>query len=247
MKSLPWHHVHITLPDREEAAKWHEKHTPAIRTQPTKRSENLYCGSNLLQIQSRAVATESQDGYIDSIGIGVLKVSEATANWQSAGGSIDNLSPHTAKVRDPWGISIEFIESNQKGYTHINIAAEEPEKLSDWYESNLGGTRITCEWDESRLVLLYDTMKVMFIIKSPISSTGERIIDHLGWYTEDLDTTFHQLSTNSVHFPVLPREFGPVRLAFAEDPCGNWIELLEPPNGIIMKPIWHKYNKKFKA
>jgi hypothetical protein len=80
-------------------------------------------------------------------------------------------------------------------------------------------------------------MKVMFIIKSPISSTGERIIDHLGWYTEDLDTTFHQLSTNSVHFPVLPREFGPVRLAFAEDPCGNWIELLEPPNGIIMKPI----------
>lgn len=237
ISGLFWHHVHITISDREAAAHWHERHTPAKRFQPSKRSENLYCGSNLLQIQSRAVASESQDGCIDSIGIGVLNISEATADWQSAGGSIDNLTRLTARVRDPWGVPFELIESNHVGYTHTNISVAKPGELRDWYETNLGGTRLTCEWDDSRFVLVYDTMKIMFIsATSSISSTTERIIDHLGWYTEDLDTTYHRLSTNNVHFPVMPREFGPVRLAFAEDPCGNWIELLEPPNGIIRKP-----------
>jgi len=140
-------------------------------------------------------------------------------------------------VRDPWGVPFELIESTQLSYTHINIAGAAPKELRDWYESTLGGTRSTCKWDDSRFVLVYDTMKVMFILAtSPISSTAKRFIDHLGWYTEDLDATYHRLSTNNVHFPVIPREFGPVRLAFAEDPCGNWIELLEPPNGIISKP-----------
>ena len=237
MKSLPWHHVHITLTDREAAAKWHEQHSPAKRTQPTKRSENLYCGPNLLQIQSTTVAPEPSDGRIESIGIGVLDVSEAVADWQSAGGSIDGITRHTARVLDPWGIPFELIKSCRIGYTHINIASSEPEQLRNWYESNLGGTRITWRWDEIRLSLEYDTILILFTqAASPVLSTAQRPIDHLGWYTNDLDRTFNQLSAKGIHFPVTPRIFGPVRLAFVEDPCGNWIELLEPPNGIISKP-----------
>jgi catechol 2,3-dioxygenase-like lactoylglutathione lyase family enzyme len=183
------------------------------------------------------VATGPQDGNIESIGIGVLKVSELTSEWQSAGGLIDNITRHTARVRDPWGVPFELIECTQIGYTHINIASTSPQKLCDWYETNLGGTRMICEWDDSRFMLVYDTMNIMFISPtSAIFSTPERVIDHLGWYTDDLDATFRRLSTKNVHFPVMPRDFGPVRLAFAEDPCGNWIELLEPPNGIIRKP-----------
>jgi catechol 2,3-dioxygenase-like lactoylglutathione lyase family enzyme len=234
MKSLSWHHVHITLSDREAAAKWHDQHTPAKRTQPTRRSENIYCGPNLLQIQSIKVAPESRDAHIESIGIGVLNINEAVTDWRSAGGSIDSLSRHIAKVRDPWGVPFEFIESSQSGYTHINIAVAEPKQLCNWYESNLGGTRVTCDWDNTRFVLAYDTMQIMFIsLTPPISSTAERYIDHLGWFTEDLDTIYQRLSAQNVRFPVIPRKYGPVRLAFAEDPCGNWIELLEPPNGNI--------------
>lgn len=236
MKSLPWHHIHVTLADREAAAKWHDQHTPAKRIQPTKRSENLYCGPNLMQIQSTAVAPVSPDALIDSIGIGVLIVKDTVADWQSKGGTIDVFTHNTAKVRDPWGVPFELIEASHVGYTHINIAVKAPEKLSYWYESNLGGTRVTCEWDDSRFVLAYDTMLIMFIsVTTPISSAIERYIDHLGWFTEDLDTTYQRLSANNVHFPVTPRNYGPVRLAFAEDPCGNWIELLEPPNGKIQK------------
>jgi catechol 2,3-dioxygenase-like lactoylglutathione lyase family enzyme len=237
MNGLPWHHAHITISNREAAAKWHEQHTPAKRYHPTERSENLYCGPNLLQIQSTAVATESRNGYIDSIGIGVLNISESLIDWQSAGGSIRVHTNRTAVVEDPWGVPFELVESSRVGYTHINIAAVIPEQLRDWYESNLGGTRKTCEWDSSRFLLAYDTMLVTFhSVTSPVSPTRGRSIDHLGWYTDELDATFHELSANNVQFPVTPRAFGPVRLAFAEDPCGNWIELLEPPEGKISKP-----------
>ena len=236
MKSLPWHHIHVTLADREEAAKWHDQYTPAKRVQPTKRSENLYCGPNLLQIQSKAVAPEPRNGYIESIGIGVLNLNQAISEWKSAGGHINNLTPNTAEVRDPWGVQFELTESLHVGYTHINLAVPEPEKIFSWYEFNLGGSRKTCSWDATRLVLEYDSMLIMFItMETPISSTNERFIDHLGWFTEDLDSTYQSLSANNVHFPVLPRDNGPVRLAFAEDPCGNWIEILEPPNGKIRK------------
>ncbi|MHA1727495.1 MAG: VOC family protein [Promethearchaeota archaeon] len=236
MNGLPWHHVHITLKNRKAAARWHEEHTPAKLNQPTKRSENLVYGPNLLQIQSTAVAPKPNDAHIDSIGIGVSNITDAIADWQSAGGSINFHTHQTALVQDPWGVSFELVEMSRTGYTHINITAVKPEQLRDWYESNLGGKRITCEWDNTRLVLSYDTMLIVFNSASiPISSTAERTIDHLGWYTDDLDATFRQLSVNGVNFSVKPRGFGPVRLAFIEDPCGIWIELLEPPNGIITK------------
>jgi hypothetical protein len=236
MKSLQWHHVHITISNREAAAKWHEKHSPAQRTPPTKRSENLYCGPNLLQIQSKAVAPEPSNGRIESIGIGVLNLNETVTDWKSAGGFIDNLTSNTAKVRDPWGVPFELVESSKIGYTHLNIAVLEPKKLFSWYELNLGGSRKQCEWDDTRLVLEYDTMFIMFIsLSSAIITTTKRFIDHLGWYTEDLDKTYQRLSGNGVHFPVFPRKYGPVRLAFAEDSIGNWIEILEPPNGSIRK------------
>ncbi|MFW9876966.1 MAG: VOC family protein [Candidatus Thorarchaeota archaeon] len=236
MKSLPWHHIHITLADREAAAKWHDQHTPAKRVRPTKRSENLYCGSNLMQIQSTAVAPESRDAVIDSIGIGVSNIDKVVIKWKSSGGSVDILTKYSARIRDPWGVPFELIETSHVGYTHIVIAVAAPKQLYDWYISNLGGTRINCEWDNSRYVLEYDTMQIMFIkMTRPISSDVTRYIDHLGWFTEDLNTICQRLSANNVRFPVMPKKYGSVHLAFAEDPCGIWIELLEPPNGKIRK------------
>lgn len=235
MKGLLWHHVHITLPDREKAARWHDEYTSAKRGQPTKRSENLFFGPNLLQIQSTVVASESYDGHIDSIGIGVLNLTEKLDEWQSAGGSVSFRTKKTARVQDPWGISFELVEMPNMGYTHINIASSKPDQLRNWYETNLGGTRMTCEWDDSRYALAYDTMLIMFTSVSTVLSTSEYSIDHLGWFTYDLDSIFNQLSVSGVKFPIKPRTFGSVRLAFMEDPCGNWIELLEPPNGIINK------------
>ena len=238
MNGLPWHHVHITLANREEAALWHEEHTHVKRSKPTKRSENLFYGPNLLQIQSTAVAPEPHNASIDSVGIGVSNLTEFIADWQSAGGSVCFRTHQTARVQDPWDVPFELVEMSRVGYTHINMVTFKPEELLDWYESNLGGTRMTCEWDNNPLALAYDTMLIVFkYAASPVFSAVERSIDHLGWYTDDLDANFRQLSVKGVKFPVKPRVFGQVRLAFMEDPCGNWIEILEPPNGIITKKL----------
>jgi len=233
---LPWHHMHITLKDREAAALWHDQHSPAKRIQPTNRSEQLYSGPNLLQIQSIAVAPKSHNGFISSIGIGVLNLTEVIFDWQSSGGIVIVRTDHTAWIQDPWGVPFEIVEGPRVGYTHINIAANAPEQLCDWYETNLGGMRTACEWDKTRLALEYDTMLLIFIpISSSVYPSSERPLDHMGWCTRDLDATYQRLSSNGVHFPVVPRVFGPVRLAFLEDPCGCWIELVEPKNGIISK------------
>jgi catechol 2,3-dioxygenase-like lactoylglutathione lyase family enzyme len=234
---LPWHHVHITLIDREAAAIWHDEHSPAKRIMPTKRSEQLYSGPNLLQIQSTAVAPKSHDGFIDSIGLGVLNLAEVITDWQSSGGVVVKRTDNTAWLQDPWGVHFELIERSVAGYTHINIAVKTPEQLCDWYQSNLGGKRVICEWNKNSLALEYDTMLLVFIpMSSSLFPTVERLLDHMGWYTKDLDAIYKYLSSNGVKFPVPPRTFGPVRLAFLEDPCGCWIELVEPPNGIISKP-----------
>jgi len=232
MLGLLWHHVHITIPDREVAARWHEQHTPAKRGQPTKRSENLIYGPNLLQIQSKAVASKSREGCIISIGIGVSDISKAVADWLSAGGSLVSRTDRSARVQDPWGVPFELVGRYTLGYTHINIETAEHEKLRDWYECNLGGERVPCEWDNTRLVLKFDTMLIVFkSVNSTDLSILERSIDHIGWYTDDVDTLFHHLSMKGVCFPGKPRDFGPVRLAFAEDPCGIWIELHILPKG----------------
>ncbi|MBW1709041.1 MAG: hypothetical protein JRJ73_04050 [Deltaproteobacteria bacterium] len=175
---LPWHHVHITLPDREAAAIWYASHTPAERGQPTKRSENLFCGPNLLQIQINAVANEPRGARIDSIGIGVPDREAALADWQSGGGSVIVRTATTARLNDPWGTPFELVETAQAGFTH----------LLAWYEVNLGGERTVCEWDSSRLALAYDTIQIVFAKTKPeAAATAGRPIDHLGWYTKGLD------------------------------------------------------------
>jgi catechol 2,3-dioxygenase-like lactoylglutathione lyase family enzyme len=238
LESLPWHHVHITLPDREAAAIWLTEHSSVERRAPTKRSENLYLGPNLLQIQTEAMEKQSGNARIDSIGMGVTDLDSALVDWQAGGGIVLSKKANIARVEDPWGTPYELIKADRPGFTHINIETPTPEALRSWYEKNLGGKPVVCMWDIKRLALLYDTIQIVFAeISFDDLTTGERIIDHLGWFTDDLDTSCARLSENGVSFPVPPKEFGPVRLAFAEDPGGIWFELLEPPDGINLKPI----------
>ncbi len=65
---LPWHHIHITLDDRQAVAEWHDAHTLAVRREPTKRSENLMYGPNLLQVQGEDVARAPRGAWIDARG-----------------------------------------------------------------------------------------------------------------------------------------------------------------------------------
>ena len=106
--ALPWHHVHITVQDREAAAHWHAEHTPATRKEPTPRSENLVCAPNLMQIQSRPVASQATDAYLHSVGISTTDMDRFVARWRAAGGTVKSTGA-TAQLIDPWGLGVEVI------------------------------------------------------------------------------------------------------------------------------------------
>ncbi len=232
---LPWHHVHVTLDNREDVASWYAENGIADRREPTKRSENLVITPNLLQVQGSAVAPAPESAWIDSIGLGVTLLDQAVENWVNAGAELVSRSS-AVLLLDPFGLPFELVETEQVGFTHINIVSANPAELAGWYQTNLGGDQAICEWDTSRTAVGFDSMQLIFSSVDLIPrDTRSRPIDHLGWFTSNLDETFVKMSSNDVKFPIPPREFGAVRLAFAEDPCGLWFELLEPVNGVITK------------
>ncbi|MDP6377794.1 MAG: VOC family protein [Pseudomonadales bacterium] len=231
----PWHHVHITLPDRTEAAAWHSAHTPAHRVAATPRSENLYIGPNLLQIQGEAVATAPEHGRVARIGIGVPDVGDVVEHMLARGGRLRHADGDATVVEDAWGTCLELVERPSPGYTHVAVECHDPGALAAWYERMLGGIRGDCAWDRQRTLVVFDTMALTFEQRDTFKpETG--IIDHYGWYTEDLDVAYSELSNLGVSFPVAPRQFGKVRLAFMHDPVGIWIELLEAEGKRIEKP-----------
>jgi len=230
----PWHHIHVTVEDREAAAIWHDQHTEVVRVKPTPRSEQLFHGPNLIQIQSNAVASEPNNAVIEAIGMSVTDLPALLSDWTSAKGTILSQTAKTALVLDPWGVPFEFVQAAAAGHTHITVSTPDPDSLLSWYEENVGGEKCDCDWDNARLGLQFDT--IMLCFRETQSQEQNRPwgpLDHLGWVTENLDKSYEEMTANNVKFPVKPREFGRVRIAFAADPCGIWFELVEPPDGDI--------------
>lgn len=246
-KTYPWHHVHVVIEDWHEAAKWHEEHTGAQnvswdhRAHRGYKSEVLRSASNLVLVQKRQHSPEPTRAEIDSLGLVVEDLPQFTDKWTDGGGRVISRGEGIVLASDPWGLRCEFVEQvppGEVGYSHVNIATAEPSSLLAWYEQHLGGERGICEWDADRLVLHYDTLQLVFMqpraAEAISDATAVRHLDHLGWYTDDLHATCEEMIANGVKFPENglggrpnpPSPDGPRTPAFAEDPCGIWIELV---------------------
>lgn len=233
----PWHHIHATVDDREAAALWHVQQTKAKRNKPSPRSENLYYGPNLLQFQTEAVAKQAKKASIDSIGLSTQNLPAMVSAWSAADGTILFQGEGASNVLDPWGVAFELVEADESAQSHLNISTDDPESLLSWYISNLGGERCECPWNTNRSGLKFDTITIFFQeskFRQHEQPWGP--IDHIGWLTDDLDESYELLTASNTKFIVQPREFGQVRLAFIVDPCGILIELVEPPEGMNLKP-----------
>lgn len=233
MFPLPWHHVHLTHPNREEVAIWYTRYLGARRGEATKRSENLWYGKNLVQIQSDTVVKPPKTGEFDHIGLSTqdIKHSINTAIDASARQIGEDL------ITDPWGTRIQFVQSSVFGFHHVLINCTDPSESVRWYAVNLGGEVITCPWNKSYLAVQYDTMWMVFGRgeKGANNPLASRPVCHTGWYTDDIDKVVERMISNGCQFPIPVRPFGTVRLAFAEDPSGLWVELVELPGGKIPK------------
>ena len=225
---LPWHHVHLTHENRAQVALWYAQHLGARRGNGTKRSENLWFDNNLVQVQSDTAIKPPRAGEFDHIGIETPDVSATMQEAESAGGDL---------IVDPWGTRIQLVASDRTGFHHVMIACEDPKASALWYATCIGGKVIPCPWNRSFLAIGYDTMWLAFreARPAPTRHSSPRPICHIGWYTSDMDKTVARMLAAGCAFPVPIRPFGSVRLAFAEDPSGLWVELIEPGDGVIPK------------
>ncbi len=229
---LPWHHIHLTHADRSAVSGWYATYLGAHVGKGTKRSENLWFENNLVQVQSDTGIAPPKTGEIDRIGIALPNLSRVmqTAVDEGATQTGDNL------IEDPWGTRIELVAADRTAFHHVHIICADSGASGNWYAANLGGEVVTCPWDSACLAIHYDTMWLVFEQgKSAEMDHRARPIDHLGWYTDDIDKTVEAMLRAGCRFPVPVRAFGPVRLAFAEDPSGLWVEFVEPVGGRIPK------------
>jgi predicted enzyme related to lactoylglutathione lyase len=220
---LPWHHVHITHEDRSAVAAWYVDNLGAFQGEPTKRSENLWYGANLIQVQSDTGLHPA--GEVDHIGLGVTDIDSTIAHVLDAGGR----NPGGNTITDPFGTRIQLVETDHGCFHHVEIVAPDPLQLANWYALNFGGDVVTCPWQTDKLAIAYDSMWLVIRGGEPGNEPPGRAICHCGWYTPDIHESAARMEANGCRFPVPPREFGTVELAFVEDPSGLWIELVQPP------------------
>ena len=231
--SLPWHHVHLTAEDRARSGRWYVDHLGAEDGGATKRSVNLRYASNVIQIQSRAVAKQGA-ASLDRIGIGCPDIDVAVAGAIGDGAKLLSESDRCVLLEDPDGIRVELVEAEEPTFSHVQISTSDPQSMQRWYANNLGGVAGGCPWDRTRLGVGYDTMWMSFT-EEPVETKETRPIDHIGFFTAELDATSARLERVGAPFPIPPRPFNTVRLAFFEDPGGIWVELVELPGGKIPK------------
>lgn len=230
---LPWHHIHLTHKNRAAVAKWYATVLGAHVGEGTRRSENLWFENNLVQVQSDTGIAPPRTGEIDHIGIALPDLSRTVQAAVDGGAKLirDSL------IEDPWGTRIELVASDRTAFHHVHVVCTDATVSGHWYATNIGGDVVTCPWDSNCVAIRYDTMWLVFEQREPAGNDHgtARPIDHLGWYTADIDETAGQMLGAGCKFPVPVRAFGPVRLAFAEDPSGLWVEFVEPVGGRIPK------------
>jgi len=230
---LPWHHIHLTHENRADSADWYVKHLGARKGEGTPRSENLWYDKNLVQVQSDTGIKPPKTGEIDHIGIGVTNVSLHVGRAVNAGAE----AVGDGMIVDPWGTRIQLVESDRPEFHHLMILCPEPQESGEWYAEHLGGELEASPLSGSDYAIRYDTMWLAFRQGTPAQTGPDQIrpIDHIGWYTPDIEQTVGDMVAAGCRFPVPTRPFGSVRLAFAEDPTGLWVELVELPGGRIPK------------
>ena len=111
-------------------------------------------------------------------------------------------------------------------YDHVHMAVPDPQAAAQWYYGNIGG-----QWVDGRTDrLLFGTTRIMFLSDGGTKrkpSAGS-VVDHLGFSYPDLQAQLNKIAaaggTPEGEMRDVPGLF---KLAFAVDPWGTRLELIE--------------------
>lgn len=135
-----------------------------------------------------------------------------------------------------WLPSLAVSQPRTLMYDHIHIAVPDPQVAAKWYLDNIGGEYVDGRTDR----LLIGTTRVMFL-----SDGGNRrkpsagsVVDHLGFSFTDLEGALNRIRAAgaTVEGDIRVVE-GLFPLAFAVDPFGTRLELVEDPQHLGLHHI----------
>ena len=110
-------------------------------------------------------------------------------------------------------------------YDHVHMAVPDPEAAAQWYHDHIGG-----EWVDGRTDrLLFGTTRIMFLRGENRRPSEGGVIDHLGFSFPDLAAKLAELESAGAAVTPMREPEGLFKLAFATDPFGSRLELIEEP------------------
>jgi lactoylglutathione lyase len=112
-------------------------------------------------------------------------------------------------------------------FHHVHLNSTDPVAAAKWYADNWGG-------EEKKVGIFSATGfgKVVFIYfkaKPGFDGSQGSVVDHIGFSVPNLEAKLKELAEAKVEIVSGIEQEGPIRFAYAKDPWGTLIEIVEDP------------------
>jgi catechol 2,3-dioxygenase-like lactoylglutathione lyase family enzyme len=229
-------HVHLAAPDPAAAVAWYQKFFGGETM--AEGAERLKYGDARLIFQKRDNAQPSQGSAVDHIGFSVRDLESAIKSLETNGVKITEPVRDVAGlfklafIEDPWGTRIEVVQDPaQLGLHHIHLRAPDPAAALAWYAKEFGGKTGKLK---GRIDGIDMSGVWILVARGDATPSQGHSIDHIGFRPIDVDASVAAMKSDNVRITTEPRPLKlangvNVRLAFAEDPFGVRIEMVQRP------------------
>lgn len=229
--ALGYDNVHIRVADPAKAVEWYVKYLGA--TTPT--AGQVYFGKALIAVVKTNNPLPSTGSVIDHIGLSYADIDSKVKETEAAGAKVLSAPKDSpgifryAYIEDPWGVKIELVQDTEMlGFHHVHLSVPDPAATLAWYRENFGGepAKLRGKLDGLRYGGIW-----LFAAKSKEAAapSGDRAVMSFGLRVANIQEATAALQSRGIKFPTPPRQLGNLWYAFAEDPNGVRVELLQRP------------------
>ncbi|HUP51167.1 MAG TPA: VOC family protein [Longimicrobiales bacterium] len=234
VRTLMYDHVHMAVPDPQEAAQWYHDHIGGEWVDG--RDDRLLFGRTRIMFLRGESRRPSVGGVIDHLGFSFPDLAVKLAEVEAAGATITTPMREVeglftlSFIEDPFGTRLELIQEPQHlGFHHVHLRGPDPEATLGWYESTFGGVRIRMR---GRLDgLLYPGNVWILVTRGETFPSSEGTIDHIGWRAPEADPTLADLTARGAELTSEPRDMtlpnGQIRFFYVAGPDGARVELVQ--------------------
>ncbi|MQA91264.1 MAG: hypothetical protein GEU90_13715 [Gemmatimonas sp.] len=234
-ETLLYDHVHMIVPDPQEAAQWYQEHIGGEFVDG--RDDRILVGTTRVMFIQGEDRNPSEGSAVDHLGFSFTDLDAKVSELEAAGAEVTTAPRDVeglfrlAFVNDPWGTRLEIVEDPQHlGFHHIHLRAPDPDATFAWYHEQFGGVRTSLR---GRLDgILYPGNVWLLIQSGDATPTQEGTIDHIGWRALDLDEKVEELrAKEEVTIETEPRDMtlpnGEISFSYVTGPNGARVELVQ--------------------